>query len=53
MWPDRVSNSGPLAHKSDTLPNALRGPASEHQISTLRLAVKKNTDLLIWVIAVT
>ena len=25
MWPDRVSNPGPLAHESDALPTALRG----------------------------
>ena len=29
MWPDRVSNSGPLAHESDALPTALRGPAKD------------------------
>ena len=28
MWPDRVSNTRPLAHESDALPTALRGPAS-------------------------
>ena len=27
MWPDRGSNPGPLAHESDALPTALRGPA--------------------------
>ena len=27
MWPDRVSNPGPLALESDALPIALRGPA--------------------------
>ena len=27
MWPDRVSNPGPLALESDALPTALRGPA--------------------------
>ena len=26
MWPDRVSNRGPLALESDTLPTALYGP---------------------------
>ena len=30
MWPDRVSNLGPLAHES--LPTALRGPASDFKI---------------------
>ena len=27
MWPDRVSNPGPLALESDALLTALRGPA--------------------------
>ena len=27
MWPDPVSNPGPLALESDALPTALRGPA--------------------------
>ena len=27
MWPDRVSNPGPLALESDALPTTLRGPA--------------------------
>ena len=27
MWLDRVANPGPLAHESDTLLTALRGPA--------------------------
>ena len=29
MWPDRVSNPGPLALESDALPTALRGPERE------------------------
>ena len=31
MWPDRVSNPGPLTYESGALPTALRGPASERQ----------------------
>ena len=27
MWPDRVSNPGPLTYESDALPTALRGLA--------------------------
>ena len=27
MWPDRVSNPGPLTYESGVLPIALRGPA--------------------------
>ena len=26
MWPDRVSNLGPLTYESGALPTALRGP---------------------------
>ena len=26
MWPDRVSNPGPLTYESGALPTALRGP---------------------------
>ena len=28
MWPEGVSNSGPLTYESGALPIALRGPAS-------------------------
>ena len=28
MWPDRVSNPGPLTHESGALLTALRSPAS-------------------------
>ena len=28
MWPDRVSNPGPLTYESGALPTALRGPTS-------------------------
>ena len=27
MWPDRVSNPGPLTYESDALTTVLRGPA--------------------------
>ena len=27
MWPDRVSNPGPLTYESGAIPTALRGPA--------------------------
>ena len=27
MWPDQVSNPGPLTYESGALPIALRGPA--------------------------
>ena len=28
MWPDRVSNPGPLTYESGALPTALRGPVA-------------------------
>ena len=28
MWPDRVSNPGPLTYESGALPTALRGSAA-------------------------
>ena len=31
MWPDRVSNPGPLAIESDALPSALRIPATKRK----------------------
>ena len=30
MWPDRLSNPGPLTYESGALPTALRGPASQY-----------------------
>ena len=30
MWPDRVSNPGPLTYRACALPTALRGPAYKH-----------------------
>ena len=29
MWPDRVSNLGPLTYESGALATALRGPAND------------------------
>ena len=31
MWPDRVSNPGPLTYESGVLPTALCGPAAEEE----------------------
>ena len=41
MWPDRVSNPGPLAPESDALPTALHGLASYAVVMT---AVIKNKE---------
>ena len=32
MWPDRVSNPGPLTYETGALPTALRGPADPYQM---------------------
>ena len=37
MWPDRLSNPGPLTYESGALPNALRGPALGSVASDLSL----------------
>ena len=31
MWPDRVSNPGPLTYESGALPTVLRGPATSYE----------------------
>ena len=35
MWPDRVSNPGPLTYESGALPIALRGQASEEDFENI------------------
>ena len=36
MWPDRVSNPGPLTYESGALPIALRGPAASCRVDISR-----------------
>ena len=36
MWPDRVSNPGPLAYESGALPTALRGPAVTSPVNCMQ-----------------
>ena len=43
MWPDRVSNPGPLTYESGALPTALRGPAAETENKQELLAMTKKT----------
>ena len=38
MWPDQVSNPGPLTYESGALPTALRGPARVYRVFWDRLA---------------
>ena len=47
MWPDRVSNPGPLTYETGALPTALHGPAglfSQHY-SLIKLLLKERTNL--------
>ena len=46
MWPDRVSNQGPLTYESGALPTALRGPA------LCDVSVNKRYVMLCYVISV-
>ena len=34
MWPDRVSNPGPLTYESGALPTTIRGPAQKRRKTT-------------------
>ena len=36
MWPDRVSNPGPLTYESGALPIALRGPGSPKLLTSIK-----------------
>ena len=50
MWPDRVSNPGPLTYESGVLPIALRGPAEirrtllKRRLGHLFLCTKQYTN---------
>ena len=58
MWPDRVSNPGPLTYESDALPTALRGPPifgmwelavySEKSVTSFWRTENKATSLFCW-----
>ena len=45
MWPDRVSNPGPLTYESSALPTALRGPAMK--VETM---IKLGSALIVYVL---
>ena len=42
MWPDRVSNPGPLNYESGALPIALRGPALRRGFHFIYIAMLRN-----------
>ena len=41
MWPDRVSNPGPLTYESGALPIALRGPANAVVVASVKRIKEK------------
>ena len=43
MWPDRVSDPGPLAYESGALPIVLRGPAWKPTYKDIRKAMSGAT----------
>ena len=45
MWPDRVSDPGPLTYESGVLPTALRGPARGVIKSTSLRIIKSYIEL--------
>ena len=47
MWPDRVSNPGPLTYESGALPTALRGPAQYSRARTY--CVCSMCDVVVWI----
>ena len=50
MWPDRVSNPGPLTHESGALQTALRGPAkilrSQRTVRDFEIYCSREKDIL-------
>ena len=42
MWPDQVSNPGPLTYESGALPTVLREPALEFAVKTNLISCSKN-----------
>ena len=45
MWPDRVSNPGPLTYESGALPTALCGPA---MMLVLTAVILKAMSITLW-----
>ena len=45
MWPDQVSNPGPLTYESNALPTALHGPASTKNCDTIEIGLKYKVNV--------
>ena len=54
MWPDQVSNPGPLTYESGALPTALHGPASRYgsQIRVGMICLKALSSISQWTVLV-
>ena len=46
MWPDRVSNPGPLTYESGALPPELRGPAIKIVNNDIPLTVQGIPEIM-------
>ena len=44
MFPDRVSNPGPLSYESGALPIALRGPAEIHVNGSITVKILRGVS---------
>ena len=45
MWPDQVSNPGPLTYESGALPTVLRGPACQRTMRATVCIIKYCVEL--------
>ena len=45
MWPDWVSNPGPLTYESGVLPSALRGPTIYREAVVRIIGIKPNSHI--------
>ena len=52
MWPDRVSNPGPLTYESGALPTAQRGPANQQKTATVYICMHNTTHTMVTVLVV-
>ena len=46
MWPDRVSNPGPLTLESHAIPTALSGPAPALKFRKLRVVLQHGKTIV-------
>ena len=47
MWPDWVSNPGPLTYELGALPTALRGPGESYKVCGLIVTIETSYDCVV------